>query len=84
MVQRREEGGVTLSPDRVRELLGTPKPVVKHRRIDNLGRYVALKLWPEQREEIRRRRDTGESGLKLAREFGVSQAYVSMVWNGKR
>ena len=73
---------MTMDPKRVRELLRTP--TAKLRRIDNLGRHVSLKLWKEQRDEIRRRRDAGESGKALAAEFGVSQAYVSMIWNGRR
>lgn len=40
------------------------------------------KLTDEQRLEIRRRCDGGESGLKLAAEFGVSKSQISRIVRG--
>lgn len=73
-----------LDPARVRELLGTPPKQEGHRRLDNLGRWVTTKLTPEQRARIREAHERGEKCELIARRYGVSIAYVSMIGTGKR
>lgn len=41
------------------------------------------KLTPEQAREIRQRRQNGERGVALAREFGVSDKVISDVYRGR-
>jgi hypothetical protein len=53
-------------------------------RIDNLGRHVTLKLRKKDVKEIRRRADSGEKLTAIAASYGISTAYVSMIWNNHR
>jgi hypothetical protein len=53
-------------------------------RIDNLGRHVTLKLCKKDVKEIRRRADSGEKLTAIAASYGISTAYVSMIWNNHR
>ena len=64
-----------------------PKPKrsqSERKRRDNLGKWLKMKLSDWQRRKLRKRLEAGERQWVLAQEFGVSQAYVSMIANGKR
>jgi hypothetical protein len=73
-----------LSPDAVRRLTGQTRAQPRHRRIDNLGRWVRLKITDEDAAEIRRRVGAGEKLDSIAVDYGVSKAYVSMIGSGIR
>jgi len=81
---------MTLTPERVRQILRTPKPCEAQpkrpetKRRNNLGKWLKMKLTDWQRRKLRKRLADGERQWVLAQEFGVSQAYVSMIANGKR
>ena len=64
-----------------------PKPKrlqPERKRRDNLGKWLKMKLSDWQRRKLRKRLEAGERQWVLAQEFGVSQAYVSMIANGRR
>lgn len=87
-----------LPPERVRVLLGTnltrrqrlirdvlpatPKPPFV--RIANLGPAAKVKLTPKQRAKIREAHNRGEKCELIARRYGISVAYVSMIGTGAR
>lgn len=50
--------------------------------VTNIRRGAAAKLTYEQAQEIRRRRESGERGVDLAREFGVSKSNISFITTG--
>ena len=56
---------------------------VLHGRSTKHERNPSAKLNEEQVREIKRRRADGESGVSLAREFGVSQQTICGIKNGR-
>lgn len=73
-----------IDPDRVRQMVGSPPAKPPYRRIDNLGRWVSLKLKPDDKLDIARRHGEGEKLDSIAARYGISPAYVSMIAHGLR
>jgi hypothetical protein len=76
---------IQINAEAVRRLTGQMQAQPRrHRRIDNLGRWVQLKLSESDVADIRRRHDAGEKLEGIAVDYGVSKAYVSMIGSGVR
>ena len=75
-----------ISPERVRELLGAPNKHyhAKSGRLRNLGKHAKSVLSEEDCEDIRNRHDVGEKCESIAKDYGISIPYVSMIGNRLR
>lgn len=52
-----------------------------HRQTHGGGREARIS--EKHKEEIRRRREAGERGVDLAKEFGINSQYLSRIYHGK-
>ena len=72
---------IGLSPERVRALLGTPKPPQAPKK--ERGRYP-YKLTAQDVAEIRAMRQMGSKQEAIAHRYGIGRAMVSMICSNQR